>query len=69
MVKIISYQQLGEMCQLEGFCAPGNVILYIIWDIGYMLPTFGEYMSVEYMLVLDILDIYNVNNWGMNVDF
>ena len=51
LVLDISYQQLGEMCQLEGFCAPRNLVTFgnIYICIGYMLPTFGEYTSVEFI--------------------
>ena len=50
----------GFLCALE--CTFCNIFIFI----GYMLPTFGEYMSVEYICWYWI---YNVNNWGMNVDF
>ena len=48
LVLDISCQQLGEMCQLEGFCAPRNLVTFgnIYICMGYMLTTFGEYTSV-----------------------
>ena len=61
----ICCQHLGNIRQLEGFCAPFGrkvkeckccniyIYRYISIDtyifIGYMLPTFGDHMSVEFI--------------------
>ena len=55
----ICCQHLGNIRQLKGFCAPFgrkvkectlcNIYIYIYICIGYMLPTFGEHMSVEFI--------------------
>ena len=45
-------QHFGNICQLEGFCAPFGrrveecTFSYMYTCIGYKLPIFGEYMSV-----------------------
>ena len=52
LVLDISYQKLGELCNLEGFCATfgrrvwESTFCNIYICIGYMLPTFGVYASV-----------------------
>ena len=52
LVLDISYQKLGELCNLEGFCASfgrrvwESTFCNIYICIGYMLPTFGVYASV-----------------------
>ena len=55
----ICCQHLGNICQLEGFCAPFgrkvkectccNIYIYTYIFIGYMLPKFGGHMSVEFI--------------------
>ena len=64
LVLDISYQQLGEMCQLEGFCAPRNLVTFgnIYICIGYMLLTFGEYTSVG-----GFLCALRPQGWGMYI--
>ena len=48
----INCQHLGNICQLEGFCAPfgrgvrKSKFFNIYICIGYLLPTFGEYTSL-----------------------
>ena len=47
-------QHLGDICQLEVFCAPfgrrvRECIFFCNVYIGYMLPTFGEQMSVDFI--------------------
>ena len=52
-VSDICGQHLGDICQLEVFCAPfgGRVRKCTFCNeyicIGFMLPTFGEYISVN----------------------
>ena len=50
----ICCQHLGDICQLEVFCAPFGCrvrecpFFNVVICIGYMLPTFGEQMSVSF---------------------
>ena len=53
-VSDICGQNLGDICQLEVFCAPfgrrvRECIFFCNVYIGYMLPTFGEQMSVDFV--------------------
>ena len=53
-VSDICGQHLGDVCQLEVFCAPfgrrvRECIFFCNVYIGYMPPTFGEQMSVDFV--------------------
>ena len=48
LVLDMSYQQLGEMCQLEGFCAPRNVHLVIyIFALDICCQHLGNICQLE----------------------
>ena len=55
LVLDISCQHMGDECKLKSFCAPFGrrvgecTFLKLYICIGYMLPTFGEHTSVEFI--------------------
>ena len=58
-VSDICGQHLGDVCQLEVFCAPfgrrvRECIFFCNVYIGYMPPTFGEQMSVDFVHFLTL---------------
>ena len=61
-------QQLGDLCQLEGVCAPfghkvGEYTFFNIYIcIGYILPLIGGHMSVG-----GCLWVFWAQGWGLYI--